>query len=73
MAAALPRRELCTLCLMLAHTGCRISEALALTPAAIALGDDVVAIRCLRKRNGQLVYRELPIPPEVVELLRRVH
>ncbi|MBN9276336.1 MAG: site-specific integrase [Hyphomicrobium sp.] len=73
IAAALPRRELATLCLVLAHTGCRISEALALTHAAIASGDGVVAIRCLKKRGNQLVYRELPLPPEVVDVLRVVH
>ncbi len=73
VAAALPRRELGTLCLVLAHTGCRISEALALTYAAVSSGDGVVAIRCLKKRGNRLVYRELPLPPEVVEILRTVH
>jgi len=73
VAAALPRRELATLCMVLTHTGCRISEALALTHAAIASGDGVVAIRCLKKRGNQLVYRELPLPPDVVEILRAVH
>jgi len=73
VTAALPRRELATLCLVLAHTGCRISEALSLTHAAIAAGDGVVAIRCLKKRGNQMVYRELPLPPEVVETLCIVH
>lgn len=72
-AVALPRRELGTLCLVLAHTGCRISEALALTSAALALSEGVVAIRCLKKRNGQVVFRELPIPPDLAEALRVVH
>ncbi|MGE0512885.1 MAG: tyrosine-type recombinase/integrase [Hyphomicrobiaceae bacterium] len=73
VATVLPRRELATLCLVLAHTGCRISEALALTHAAIAPGDGVVTIRCLKKRNGRMVFRELPLPPDVVEVLRAVH
>lgn len=72
-AMALPRCELGTLCLVLAHTGCRISEALALTPAALALADDVIVIRCLKKRNGQVVFRELPIPPELGQVLRATH
>jgi integrase len=73
VATALPRRELATLCLVLAYTGCRISEALALTHGAIVPGDGVVTIRCLKKRNGRLVYREVPLPPEIVEILRTVH
>jgi integrase len=73
VAAALSRRELATLCLVLAYTGCRISEALALTHGAITPGDGVVTIRCLKKRKGQLVYREVPLPPEIVQILSLVH
>jgi len=73
VAADLPRRELATLCLVLTYTGCRISEALALTHAAFGVGDGVVTIRCLKKRHGQVVYREVPLPSEVVEVLRSVH
>lgn len=64
VAAALPRRELATLCMVLAHTGCRISEALALTHTAIASGDGVVAIRCLKKRGNQLVYGSFRCRPK---------
>lgn len=70
--AALQRREVATLCMVLAYTGCRISEALALSPAAISLGDGVVVIRCLKKR-GDCVYRELPLPPDVTAALRAIH
>jgi len=70
-AARLKRPELATLCLVLAHTGCRISEALALTPAAISKG--TIAVRSLKKRGGQVVYRELPVPPELTRILATVH
>ncbi|MBB4305518.1 integrase [Rhodobium orientis] len=61
-----------TLCLTLAYTGCRLSEALALTPAAIQLGPGVIAIRCLKKRD-KVVIREVPVPPVLLALLDRVH
>ncbi|MFN3625455.1 MAG: tyrosine-type recombinase/integrase [Hyphomicrobium sp.] len=67
------RPEVRTLCLVLAFTGCRISEALALTPGAVALADGFISIRCLKKRRGAVVYRELPIPSELAEALRSVH
>lgn len=70
-AAGQPRQELATLCLVLAYTGCRISEALALTPAAIGAG--TVVIRSLKKRHGQIVFRELPVPDDLVALIARVH
>ena len=60
LAAALssPRADLRTLCLMLLHTGCRISEALALTPQAIECQAGFVAIRSLKKRKRATVIRE---------------
>ncbi|MGD9830701.1 MAG: tyrosine-type recombinase/integrase [Hyphomicrobiaceae bacterium] len=70
-AARLKRPELTTLCLVLAHTGCRISEALALTPAAISKG--TIAVRSLKKRGGQVIYRELPVPSELTRILATVH
>ena len=53
------------LCLTLAYTGCRISEALALTRSSILVEEGVVAIRSLKKR-GQLVVREVPVPQSVL-------
>lgn len=60
-ASAHPRREIGTLCLLLIHSGCRISEALALTGAGVNRSDRSVAIRSLKKR-GALVVREIPLP-----------
>jgi integrase/recombinase XerD len=59
-----------TLCLTLAYTGCRISEALSLTGSSIQPGAKLIAIRSLKKR-GKVVVREIPVPEELVRLLRR--
>ncbi len=61
-----------TLCLTLAYTGCRISEALALTANDIQLSSLLIAIRSLKKR-GRLVVREVPAPPVLLAQLERVH
>jgi integrase/recombinase XerD len=61
-----------TLCLMLAYTGCRISEALALSTLSVDAGDLFVAIRSLKKR-GQFVVREIPLPDLFVGQLRAAH
>ena len=45
------RAELRALCLMLVYTGCRISEALAITPKAIERQAGFIAIRSLKKRK----------------------
>jgi integrase len=57
-----PRPDVRTLCLTLAYTGCRISEALALTPASIEAQDGFVALRSLKRRNRAVVIREVPVP-----------
>jgi len=70
---AAPRPDVRTLCLTLAFTGCRISEALALTPASVQAADGTVAIRSLKKRNGLVVVREVPVPSLLVVQIERVH
>lgn len=70
---AAPRSDVRTLCLTLAYTGCRISEALALTPASIQAAEGIIAIRSLKKRNGLVVVREVPVPPMLIDELQRVH
>ncbi|PWB83490.1 MAG: hypothetical protein C3F11_06380, partial [Methylocystaceae bacterium] len=61
-----------TFCLTLAYTGCRLSEALALTAGDIEIEDGLVSIRCLKKR-GRLVVRQVPVPPAFLQLLERMH
>jgi integrase len=60
-------------CAILAYTGCRISEGLALTAGCFDFSEGFVAVRCLKKRSKVPIVREVPLPSEVLELLRQVH
>jgi integrase len=71
-ASQWPRAEVGTLCLVLAYTGCRISEALALSIFSVEPEEGFIAIQSLKKR-GLISYRQVPIPGELVERLHRVH
>ncbi|WP_420133544.1 tyrosine-type recombinase/integrase [Rhodopseudomonas sp.] len=75
IAAALecPRPKLRTLCLVLAMTGCRISEALDLFSASIEASEGSIALRSLKKRKKAIVIRQLPVPASLIELLQAVH
>jgi integrase/recombinase XerD len=64
--------EVRTFCGTLAYTGCRISEALALTAAHVDRGDGVVVIESLKKRRKG-VYRAIPVPPLLLDALDLVH
>jgi integrase/recombinase XerD len=70
---ACPRADLRSLCLTLAFTGCRISEALELKAGSIQRDAGFIAIRSLKKRAGAIVYREVPAPAELFSVLRQVH
>jgi integrase/recombinase XerD len=61
-----------TFCGTLAHTGCRISEALALTADRVDFGDGVLVIESLKKRRRG-VYRAIPVPAVLLESLNLVH
>ena len=71
-AANCTNRHLATLCMTLAHTGCRVSEALALTAGSVEPLSGFIAIRSLKKRGG-IVVREVPVPPDLVAMLAQVH
>jgi integrase len=60
-AAAKAERPVRTFCTILHDTGCRISEALALTPERIDLSGKAVVFESLKKRR-QGVYRAVPVP-----------
>jgi len=49
--------------LFLYWTGIRISEALSITTDSIDYQDQVLIVKCLKKR-GKLVYRRIPLPSE---------
>lgn len=63
-----PRKDVAALCLMLAYSGCRISEALAMTPYSLNSDDGTIAIHSLKKR-GAFVVREVPVPDDVLARL----
>ena len=67
-----------TLCETLHWTGCRPSELLEITPARIDLSGGTIAIRSLKKRRdaaGQqkVVFRSVPVPPELLDTLTTAH
>lgn len=60
------RRDAVTaaLCAVLAYTGCRISEALALTPSRLDRGTGRIVFRTLKRRRVH--HRAVPVPPELM-------
>lgn len=60
-----------TFLLTLAHTGARISEVLALTPARVDRAEGVIVIECLKKRKRG-VFRAVPIPRTLLDELNRI-
>jgi integrase/recombinase XerD len=62
-----------TLCLTLAYTGCRISEALGLTASCIEREGGFISIRTLKKRRGIVVIREVPVPVELLDAIAAAH
>lgn len=71
-AAAQRRAEVRTFCWLLAYTGARISEVLALTPHQIDMSARVIVVESLKKRRGG-IFRALPVPLELLAELDRVH
>lgn len=68
-ALAYPRKDVGALCLTLAYTGCRISEALALTAGNVERTSGFIAVRSLKKRKRALVIREIPVPSSLLEAI----
>jgi integrase/recombinase XerD len=65
-------RPVRTLCMTLAYSGCRLSEALALTADHVDLAAGVLVFESLKKRRAG-VYRSVPVPPSLLEALDLVH
>lgn len=61
-----------TFCRVLAYTGCRISEGLALTPRRVDLNAHLVIFECLKKRRRG-VFRAVPVPAALIADIDRVH
>ena len=66
------RPEVRTFCATLHHTGCRISEALEITPRRVELAAGQITLRSLKKRRDD-VYRSVPVPPDYLDTLSAVH
>src|SRR5688572_31470358 len=65
-------REVRTFGSTLVHTGCRISEALALTTASVDWRDHTIVLETLKTgRRGR--FRAVPVPPAYLDLLHLVH
>lgn len=71
-AAESADRTVRTFCMVLAYTGCRISEALALSADRVDVAGKLVVFESLKKRRKGL-YRAVPIPGAVVDALDLVH
>ena len=61
-----------SLALTLTYTGCRLSEALALRGTSIQPETRILTFRTLKRRNDN-VFREVPVPVELIKALRRAH
>lgn len=72
-SAAVEREpEVYTFCLVLKETGCRLSEALELTPDNIDAQAGVIVFRSLKKRRSD-IHRAVPISRTLLSELDRVH
>jgi integrase len=70
-AAAIMPPQVRAFCLVLMWSGCRISEALAITPLAIERDAGTVALATLKRRKP-CVIRQVPLPTHVIDELTRV-
>jgi len=66
------RGDVATFCSTLGLTGCRISEALALTANRVDQTAGVLLFETLKRRRRG-IYRGVPVPPEFFEALAAVH
>lgn len=64
--------EVRTFCRVLAYSGARISEILALTPRQIDNLAGVIIVKSLKKRRTG-IFRAVPVPAELLEELEEVH
>lgn len=71
-AARSADRALKCFCHTLHYSGCRLSEALELACKHVNLSEQCLHVRCLKKRGGKVVFRDVPVPPALVESLDNV-
>lgn len=71
-AACAEEREVSTFCLVLAFTGARISEVLALTTDRIDAANGAIVFETLKQRKKG-VFRPVPVPPRLLRLVQGNH
>jgi len=71
-AAAKCDREVRSFCELLHFTGCRLSEALALTTRRIDFDEKTIIVETLKKRR-EGVFRAVPVPDRLLDTLDLVH
>lgn len=59
-------------CFVLAYTGARLSEVRNLTPQSIDCAEKTVVFECLKRRRRG-IYRSVPVPCELIDLLEHTH
>lgn len=71
LSAAAESPAMSLLCMILLFTGCRISEALALTPQSFQRSSLSVSVLTLKRRRPGVV-REIPVPGDIFDALDRL-
>ncbi len=71
-AAEKAPREVRTFCLVLYYTGCRLSEALALTPDWVDFEEGTLTFETLKRRKRGL-FRSVPVPQSLLDALDNVY
>lgn len=71
-ASSHERGEVRTFCLVLAYTGCRLTEALELTARHVDLQRKTLTFRTLKQRRT-VRHRDVPIPAALLDALELVH
>jgi integrase len=71
-AAERAERDTRTFCYVLAYTGCRISEAVALTADRVDVDNGTIVFETLKKRRPAQ-HRAVPVPAAVLDALDLVH
>lgn len=72
-AADAAPRDVRTFCYVLVYTGCRITEALELTDQRVDFANGCLTFRTIKKRGETPIYRSVPVPPALLDLLDMVH
>lgn len=77
--AAKADRDVRAFCKVMVYTGCRISEALALSAKSIDLNAKVITFLSLKKHKNKktgirpIIHRQVPVPPELLDCLDNIY